>query len=81
VALAALTSLLLFQGRPPASVLPTLGLFAAVAFRALPSLNRIANGLQALRFAAPAVDRISEDLQPGQRPQRVERVQKSTSQK
>lgn len=60
--LAALTLAMLAQDRPPAVVLPTLGLFAAVAFRVLPSVNRILNCMQLVRFAAPSVGRLYDDL-------------------
>lgn len=61
-ALASLTIILMLQGRPPATLIPTLGLFAAVAFRILPSVNRILHSVQSLRFAVPAVDRLHADL-------------------
>src|SRR5690606_13561532 len=54
--LAILVLLMVWQGRPPALVLPALGLFAAAAFRVLPSVNRILTSVQSMRFGAPAVD-------------------------
>lgn len=38
-----------------------LGLFGYVAFRILPSVNRIVNTLQSLKFAAPLIDFLYED--------------------
>ena len=40
--------------------LPTLGLFAAAAFRLIPSTSRIISGYQGLNFAMPGVERIYE---------------------
>ena len=37
---------------------PKLALFAAAAFRLLPSMNRLVNNLQTLRYASPAVNKI-----------------------
>ena len=62
LALGVLTVAMVMQGRPPAEVVPTLGLFAAVAFRVLPSANRILTGLQAMRFAVPATNILHREL-------------------
>tara|TARA_Y100000389_G_C17471474_1_gene531633 strand:- start:12147 stop:13892 length:1746 start_codon:yes stop_codon:yes gene_type:complete len=40
--------------------IPTLGLFAAAAFRLIPSISRIIAGYQGLNFAMPGVERIYE---------------------
>jgi ABC-type multidrug transport system fused ATPase/permease subunit len=56
VALALLVATMLAEHRPLGSVLPTLGLFAAVAFRLMPSANRVMGAVQSLRFALPVVD-------------------------
>ena len=56
VALAILVMSMLAQGRELGAVLPTLGLFAAVAFRLMPSANRVLGAVQSLRFARPVVD-------------------------
>ena len=61
-ALAGLTLAMLARGRPVASVLPTLGLFTAVAFRIIPSANRIINGMQSIRYALPSVDTLYADF-------------------
>mgnify|MGYP001172307234 CR=1 FL=1 len=42
--------------------IPTLGLFAAAAFRVMPSLNRILGSLQELRYAFPVVKRLKNHL-------------------
>jgi len=46
-----------------ANVLPVLGLFAAAAFRLLPSANRMVQSIQTVRFAAPIVNLLHEELQ------------------
>ena len=55
-ALAILVISMLAQHRALGSVLPTLGLFAAVAFRLMPSANRVLGAVQSLRYALPVVD-------------------------
>jgi ATP-binding cassette, subfamily B, bacterial PglK len=62
VALASLVAVMLAQGRSGAELIPTLGLFAAVAFRTLPAVIRIITSLQSIRFAAPAVDLVHSEL-------------------
>ena len=48
----------------PLNTLPiTLGLFAAAAFRLMPSANRVMACVQGLRFASPVIDRIDSELQ------------------
>lgn len=46
----------------PASVIPTIGLFAAAAFRILPSANRVLNSLQSLRYADVVVKLMLKEL-------------------
>jgi len=50
------------QGNATAEVLPTLSLFAAAAFRLMPSLNRVMNSLNKIRFGSPALDLISYEF-------------------
>lgn len=45
-----------------ASIVPVLGLFAAAAFRLMPSANRFLAAQQGLRFAAPAVNTIYQEI-------------------
>jgi ATP-binding cassette, subfamily B, bacterial PglK len=61
-ALAGLVSVMLATGRPLEALLPVLGLFAAAAFRLLPSANRIINAIHTIRYALPAVKTIHEEL-------------------
>jgi ABC-type multidrug transport system fused ATPase/permease subunit len=61
-AIASMTVVMLAEGRPSSVLLPTLGVFAAGAFRIFPSLNRILNDLQLLRFAVPSIERVHADF-------------------
>lgn len=60
LAVVVLTSLA--QGHDIASIVPTVGLFGAAAFRLMPSVNRVLNSAQSLRYVMPAVDMLSEEL-------------------
>jgi ABC-type multidrug transport system fused ATPase/permease subunit len=44
------------------NIVPILGLFAAAAFRLLPSLSRIMSALQAFRFSVPVIETLNKDL-------------------
>lgn len=61
-ALAGLVVVMLATGRPLESILPILGLFAAAAFRLLPSANRVVQAIQNIRYALPAVKVIHDEL-------------------
>ncbi|MFC1684678.1 ABC transporter ATP-binding protein [Pseudomonadota bacterium] len=60
--LAVLVLSMLSQGRGIDAILPTLGLFVAVAFRVLPTVNRILGAVQHLRYGLPAVDTLHGEL-------------------
>jgi ATP-binding cassette, subfamily B, bacterial PglK len=45
------------------ALLPSLGLFAAAAFKMLPSVNRITGSLQNAQYLIPAVNKIYEEIQ------------------
>jgi ABC-type multidrug transport system fused ATPase/permease subunit len=60
--LATLVIAMIAQGREMATVMPTLGLFAAAAFRLMPSVNRMLNALQALRYCLPVVNVLHEEV-------------------
>jgi ATP-binding cassette, subfamily B, bacterial PglK len=49
-------------GRSAVGGLAVLGLFAYAALRMQPALNKIVSGLNALKFAAPAIDQLWDDL-------------------
>ena len=56
VGLAALIMVMISQGRRLEILLPMLGLFAAAAFRIMPSVNRMLNAFQNMRFYLPVID-------------------------
>jgi ABC-type multidrug transport system fused ATPase/permease subunit len=47
----------------PADVIPIIGLFAAAAFRILPSANRILSSIQSLKYADVVIDLILKELE------------------
>jgi ATP-binding cassette, subfamily B, bacterial PglK len=49
-------------GSDPEQLLATLGLFAYVGLRVMPSLQKIVGGLNSIRFAGPAIEHVSDDL-------------------
>lgn len=50
------------RGKPVELLLPTLGLFAAAAFRLMPSVSRILTGMQSVRFILPVIDILGTEL-------------------
>lgn len=60
--LAILVLSLLAQGRALEAVLPTLGLFAAAAFRLMPSVTRALGAVQSLRYGLPVINTLYEEL-------------------
>ncbi|MDH4199607.1 MAG: ABC transporter ATP-binding protein/permease [Spirochaetia bacterium] len=59
--LALLVMSMLGQGFSTERIVPTLGLFAAAAFRLLPSVNRMIAGIQLLRYQLPSVNLMYEE--------------------
>ncbi len=62
VGLVILTLMMIFQGKTMAVLLPTLGLFAAAAFRSMPALNRIIGAIQSLRYGIPVIEHLLHEL-------------------
>lgn len=60
--LAALVLTMLAQGRDLTSMVLTLGLFAAAAFRLMPSVNRAVNARQRLLAVAPVLENLRGEL-------------------
>jgi ABC-type multidrug transport system fused ATPase/permease subunit len=61
LSLAGLVLILNYFG-DPATVIPTLGLFVAGAFRMIPSANRIISSMQTVRYSSPAIDVLYEEF-------------------
>jgi ABC-type bacteriocin/lantibiotic exporter with double-glycine peptidase domain len=60
--LSALVSFFAVRGWEDAEALPVLALFAASAFRILPSVNRIISSVQTLQFSRPVIATLHKDL-------------------
>ena len=56
IGLTVLVMSMLFQGKPLETLVPTLGLFTAAAFRLMPSVNRFLIAVQTVRFNLPVID-------------------------
>jgi len=52
----------LWINKSPSEVLPTIILFAVVAFRILPSANRVLNSIQILRYSEAVIDLVANEL-------------------
>lgn len=63
IGLAILVISMLAQGSTLDAVLPTLGLFAAAAFRLMPSVSRVLSAIQALRYGLPVINNVHMELQ------------------
>jgi ABC-type multidrug transport system fused ATPase/permease subunit len=63
IGLATLVLTMLAQGRDMARIVPALGLFAAAAFRLMPSVNRVLGAVQSLRYGGPAINTLHTELQ------------------
>lgn len=62
IGLAILVFTMLYQKMEVGAIIPVLGLFAASAFRLIPSVNRILGAVQVLRYGLPVVNRIHEEV-------------------
>lgn len=62
IGMSGLVIIMVNRGNPLESVLTTLGLFAAAAFRMIPSLNRIMAATQSVRYAQPAIEILYDEL-------------------
>ncbi|MDH5580204.1 MAG: ABC transporter ATP-binding protein/permease, partial [Betaproteobacteria bacterium] len=60
--LATLVIAMLAQGKEMGTIVPTLGLFAAAAFRLMPSVNRVLTAAQVLRYHLPVVNTLHDEL-------------------
>jgi ATP-binding cassette, subfamily B, bacterial PglK len=54
--------IMLAQNRPLPVIVPVLGLFAAAAFRLMPSIVRIIGAVQNLRYGLPIIDLLNEEF-------------------
>ena len=63
VGLATLVLAMLAQGRDLESIVATLGLFAAAAFRVIPSANRIIAAGNTVRYSGPVINTLYDEMQ------------------
>jgi ABC-type multidrug transport system fused ATPase/permease subunit len=61
--LTGLIGVMLSSGREASEIVPVVGLFAATAFRVLPSINKIVGSKQQLKVSRAAIEAIYSDLQ------------------
>lgn len=62
VGLTTLVLTMIGQGKSVDTLLPTVGLFAAAAFRLMPSANRVLAAFQTMRFSRPVIDTLYREL-------------------
>ena len=62
IGLAIIVLSMLAQGKDMSGIMPVLGLFAAAAFRLMPSVNRILSSVQSLRYGFPVIDTLYKEL-------------------
>ncbi len=60
--MASLVVIMLWVGNEVNAIVPVVGLFALSAFRVLPSVNKIVNGLQTLKVTRSTIETIHQDL-------------------
>lgn len=77
--LAVIVFISLAQGKPMELLLPTVGLFAAAAFRITPSINRLLIAVQNVRYSLPAIENICAELNLGSTAVKTEQKQDSIS--
>jgi len=53
------------------SILPTLGLFAAIAFRAIPSINKVFSALNNIKYSTRSIEIIIKELQSYQNQEKI----------
>lgn len=61
IGLLGLVTTMTAQGKSIVAIIPILGLFAAAAFRLMPSVNKILNSIQNLHFNLPVINTLYED--------------------
>lgn len=62
IGLALLVIIMIAQGKPLDSILPTLTLFAVASFRLMPSVNKILNAFQGLSYTKASIEMIYDEL-------------------
>ena len=60
--LVVLVFVMIERGKPMDSLLPILALFAAAAFRIMPSVSRVIGSFQGIRYALPAINKLFDEF-------------------
>jgi ABC-type multidrug transport system fused ATPase/permease subunit len=60
IGLTLLTYGIIWQGKPVENLVPTLGLFAAAAFRLMPSGSRVIGAVQSVHYSLPVIESLTE---------------------
>ncbi len=63
IGLVGLIIIMVIQNKPIELLLPTMGVFAAAAFRIIPSANRIMTSIQGIRYARPVVELLYSEIE------------------
>lgn len=63
MALATIVLTMILQGKSPAQILPMIGLFAAAAFRLMPSVNRLLYAVQMLKYSQAGINTLHAEFQ------------------
>lgn len=63
IGLVLLVLIMVSQGQKMSSIVPIVGLFAAAAFRLMPSVNRILSSVQSLSFGVAAINTLYDEFQ------------------
>lgn len=79
IALGGMVLVVLSQGGGPVSVLPVLSLFAASAFRLMPSINRLLSAVQNIRYGLPVIKTLTEEFELISEPSSLSSVSKPMS--
>lgn len=72
IGLTGLIVVMVVQGKPLDLLLPTLGVFAAAAFRIIPSVNRIMVSMQNIRTARPLIDLLYDEFKSLKNSQKIQ---------
>lgn len=63
IGLAVLICVMIYQERSVDNIIPTIALFAATAFRLMPSANRILSSINSIRYGHPVIETLYNEVQ------------------
>lgn len=72
--LAVLVLIMMRQGSNFTAIVPTLGLFAAAAFRLLPSANRVLQSIQTVRYGIPIIELLHNEIELSERINKTDQI-------